>query len=147
MFVCTSGRCIQMVNLDVLSRCFIWVLFVSSFRSCIQMNHQNTSMFVCFSFFNLHLHPGALVNKKAKIFFFYVSAEKQHFYSFGGKIFLWFFKKNVFLTKRCIFCGFGGKYVFMGFTENTFLWVWRKISFCGYGGKCTFCGFDGKCVF
>ena len=49
-----------------------------------------------------------------------------------------FFRKNVFLMKKCIF---------VILAENTFLWIWRKISSCGFGGKSTFCGLGRKCVF
>ena len=83
---------------------------VSSFRLCIQMNHLNATMFVCFSFVNLHMHPGGLVNKMTKIYFFYVSAENIIF-TVLAKIFLQFLRKNVFLTK------------------NAFLWFWRENTF------------------
>ncbi|CAN7012654.1 unnamed protein product [Brassica oleracea var. botrytis] len=39
-----------------LSRCLvqiIWMLFVSSFRLCIQMNHLNSTTFFCFLFYFL----------------------------------------------------------------------------------------------
>ena len=66
---------------------------------------------------------------------------KYNFLRFGGKItflpfwrkiFLRFLKKNMFLAKKCIF---------VVSAENMFLWVWRKIRFCGLDGKSVFLRF------
>ena len=110
----------------------------------------HTSMFICFSFFNLHLHPGGFVNKMTKIYIFYVSAENSIF-TVLAKIFLQFLKKNVCFDEKIHFCGFGGKYVFMGLAEKyVFYGFGEKSTFCGFGRKCVFdekvcvCGFDGK---
>ena len=81
-----------MVHLDALSRYYIWVLFVSSFRLCIQMHNLNESsecnyVRLLFYFFNLHLHPGGLVNEMTKIYFFNFFFGKIAFLRFGGKPF------------------------------------------------------------
>ena len=79
-----------------------------------------------FHFFNLHL--GGLVNKITKIYFLRFGG-KITFLRFWRKIFLRFLRKIVFLRKKCIF---------VILAENTFLWVWQKICFCGFGGKAHF---------
>ena len=103
------------------------------------MNHLNAAMFVCFSFFNLHLHPGGLVNTMTKISLFMFRRKNSIFTILAENVFAVFEEKCV-LTKKCS--------AFLWFWRKIhFLWVWRKIRFCGFGGKNTFCGFGGKSVF
>ena len=42
---------------------------------------------------------------------------------------------------------FAKKCIFMVLAEKYILWVWRKNTFYGFGGKIRFCDLDGKSVF
>ena len=117
-----------MVKLDALSRHSAWMLFVSSFCLCVQKNHLNVTMFICFLFFNMHLHLGELVNEMIKIYIFK---------NFGGKIaFLRFWRKIIFavFAEKCVLT-----------KKSVFLWFWRKnMVFAVLAGILSFCGFGGK---
>lgn len=53
-----------------------------------------------------------------------VSFGEQWICSFGGKFFFFV----VFCEKMC-FCGTGGKYVFVVWQKNIFLWFWQENAF------------------
>ena len=50
------------------------------------------------------------------------------------------------MTKKIFFMFRRKKSIFTALAENTFLWVWRKIRFCGFCGKYVL-QFGKKCVF
>ena len=119
-------------------RLYIWKMHPDGPSRClIQMLHLGVVrffIFVCFSFFNLHLYPGGLVNKMTKIYFF-IFWRKNNIFTVLAENIAAVFEKNVFLTKSAFLC------------------FWRKNTFCGIYGKCVFdekmCffGFDGKSFF
>ena len=117
-----------MIHLDVLFRCFIWVLFVSLLRQCSQI-HLDISMFICFSSFNLHLHLGGLINKMTKIYFLMFRL-KIAFLLFWRKLFFAVFEEKCVFDEKMHFCGVDG-----------------KIRFYGFGGKYVFAVLAGKICF
>ena len=137
------------------SRCLIEMLhlgIVCFFISSMHPDESSECNYVClffYYFFNLHLHPGGLINEMTKIYFLNFWRESSIFTVSAKNNFYGFCEKCV-LTKKCVFVVLAAKYVFYGFGGKlVFLLFWRELPIGGFDGKCVlwlwwkirFCGF------
>ena len=114
---------------------------VCFFISSMHPDESSECNYVClffYYFFNLHLHPGGLINEMTKIYFLNFWRESSIFTVLAKNNFYGFCEKCVF-GEKMRFCVFGSKIRFYGFGGN-YLWVvlMKKCIFAGLTGKCCF---------